>query len=159
MTDDKDAEIRELKARLERVEGRSERRPSGFGGGFFGCFGVLAAFIVVGAAFLALGMCAPPEDGQVATPDANSTTFDAANAENAAHCVNGLTEAARVGPANAEQTALVVPWRITGRTTADGYTQLTCAAQEAGQPATVVVQVVCADTSRASCTNMLSYFR
>lgn len=44
MTDNKDAEIAELKAQLQ---GATKKAGGGFAGGFFGCFGVGAAVLLV----------------------------------------------------------------------------------------------------------------
>ena len=64
MSDERDEEIAALKARLEQIEGRkpeavqvaqpAAKKSSGFGKGFFGCFGVLAA---IALCVLTLAFC------------------------------------------------------------------------------------------------------
>ncbi len=127
---------------------------TGFTRGFFGCFGVLAAVVLVAVAFLSLGQCAPRES---VSPAQTRTMTDYNRLYYASHCVNGLAQAQAQGKADPNRSALTTPMNITGATSADGRDRLICSVMTGGKPAVAVVEILCTDEGDEKCSRLLSF--
>lgn len=127
---------------------------TGFTRGFFGCFGVLAAVVLVVVAFLSLGQCSPRE---VTEPSPATAITDYNRLYYAAHCVNGLAQAQAQGKANPNRSALATPMDISGATSADGRDRLVCSVMTDGKPAVAVVEIVCTNEDDEKCSRLLSF--
>jgi hypothetical protein len=161
MTDQRDEEIAELKARLAAVEKRrpqkeaAPRSGTGFSRGFFGCFGAVAAVLLVLVLLLAVSMCnSPAYDRQPGNDEATGSNY--ATIENTGYCVEGLHQARARGEASPTRSSLAVPWRIAGQPMG-GTVRLTCAVTDDGRSAEVVVDRVCADSEAAECARFVEF--
>ena len=123
---------------------------TGFTRGFFGCFGVLAAVVLVVVAFLSLGQCAPQD--RVASAENR-------NADAVVACGLALTEAQRTGKTSSD-AQLQVPWRVYEMTgAAAGARRVSCAAVDSRGEMGVIVDVVCTDVNDAKCHPLVSIAR
>lgn len=163
MGDDKDAEIAELKARLERLERPAPITPvqetkSGFSGGFFGCFGALAAVLVVIAAFLSLGQCAQdtPHKAQPVDSPYRAVPVNYNQLMYAGFCTDALNQAADMGLVSRDRAALAFPWAITRAGGTDAQPNLICEITDGDERAAIEFRAVCQDEGRAACAKFMA---
>lgn len=120
---------------------------TGFTRGFFGCFGALAAAVVLIVALFAIGQCEGPSPAN--EPAAGER--DANTLENATYCVNGLGWAQGSGMVGRETSSFVFPWAITR----DGD-RITCAISDGDELSNIVVEARCADADNEVCAALIS---
>lgn len=158
MSDGRDDEIAELKARLAAMETRKTveaepRSGTGFSRGFFGCFGVAAAIGLVCVGIVALGQCGNSLN-QAPQPEPDFKDFN--RLTYAGHCVNALDQAGVKGEINAGRSAMVMPWSILKVDGTDDFPTLECAVTDADRVRFVTVQVICEDDSNETCSRLIS---
>lgn len=123
---------------------------TGFTRGFFGCFGVLAAVVLVVVAFLSLGQCAPSQK-----PSASGDR----RADAVVACGLALIEAERSGQV-AQNSQLQIPWRVyemgEGQS---GARRVSCAAVDDRGEMGVIVDVACTDVNDAKCHPLVKIAR
>lgn len=122
-----------------------------FSGGFFGCFGALAAAGVLLAGLLSLGTCSaekPPSSGS------SEKRADAVVA-----CGLALLEAERANKVG-QDSQLQAPWRVyemgEGR---NGARRVSCAAIDDRGELGVIVDVACPDVNDAKCHPLVEITR
>lgn len=151
---DEDQELKALKARLAQLEaggtgGGKPRIANGFGQGFFGCFGVLAAIVLL---FVVLYSC-----GIYRSLDAETAAERGETAESMAEsryhlaCAKGFADMQARGAFKNGSLSLLPPRVIAG----GPPTRVLCDAVSARGDGVITVDVYCDDGSSA-CTTLKS---
>lgn len=123
---------------------------TGFTRGFFGCFGVLAAVVLVVVAFLSLSQY---------TPSKAPTTSTDRRADAVVACGLALIDAENSGQVS-QGAQLQIPWRVyeTGEGK-DGARQVSCAAVDDVGELGVIVDIACTDVNDSSCWRLVKIAR
>lgn len=148
--DSREEEIAALKARLSGLENNAASPTTGFTRGFFGCFGVAGAVILVIGGVALFGALVGPPKSQPATAEPPPATD-----VEAGHCVAGLTEAQELRIIDGDKSALIFPWEVTRLDSVNDDPVYECRATDQGRSIYVTVQQLCGDEDNVACTRLV----